>query len=141
MKNAKTSEKKSETGIYHVMLHGINQQQIYEEAEDYWKFVEILNNCQAVSGFKLYAYCLMNNHAHILLKTEQESLEQIFKRIGGRYVYWYNTKYRRNGHLFQDRFKSEPVENNEYFLTALRYIHQNPIKSGICNKTGDGSMS
>ena len=54
------------------------------------------------------------------------------KRIATRFVYWYNIKYRRAGHLFQDRFKSEPIENDAYFLTVLRYIHQNPVKAGIC---------
>ena len=131
------ARKKSESGIYHIMLRGINQQQIYEDAEDYQKFIEILKGCQVLSGFKLYAYCLMGNHVHILLKPQEETLEQVLKRIGGRYVYWYNTKYCRTGHLFQDRFKSEPVEDNTYFLTVLRYIHQNPIKAGICKKTSD----
>ena len=119
------------------MLRGINQQQIYEDTEDYKKFIEIIKGCQVISGFKLYAYCLMSNHVHILLKIEKEELEQVFKRIGSRYVYWYNTKYRRSGHLFQDRFKSEPVEDEKYFITVLRYIHQNPIKAGICKSLGE----
>ena len=54
----------------------------------------------------------MHNHCHLLLKVENEDLEQIFKRIGARYVYWYNVKYKRVGHLFQDRYKSETVEND-----------------------------
>ncbi|ABR46360.1 conserved hypothetical protein [Alkaliphilus metalliredigens QYMF] len=57
--------------------------------------------------------------------------EQIMRRIAGSYVYWYNWKYDRIGNLFQDRFKSEPVEDNTYFLTVLRYSHQNPIKAGV----------
>ena len=124
--------KKSESGIYHVMLRGINQQQIFEEPEDFEKFLQILKDCKAISGYKLFAYCLMGNHIHLLIKPEEESLEQAFKRIGGRFVYWYNVKYQRIGHLFQDRFRSEPVETDEYFMTVLRYIHQNPIKAGLC---------
>ena len=76
----------------------------------------------------------MGNHVHILLKEGQENLTLVLKRIAGSYVYWYNWKYRRSGHLFQDRFKSEPVENDAYFLTVIRYIHQNPIKAGICKQ-------
>lgn len=123
---------KSKSGIYHTMLRGINQQQIFEEKEDYEKFIQVLSDCKAISKFKLYAYCLMGNHIHLLIKPENEPIEQIFKRIGGRFIYWYNVKYQRTGHLFQDRFKSEPVEDDSYFLTVLRYIHQNPVKAGIC---------
>ena len=122
---------KSESGIYHIMLRGINQQTILEDDEDYFKFVETLENYKAVSGYKVFAYCLMSNHIHILLKVEKEDLALIIKRVAGSYVYWYNWKYYRKGHLFQDRFKSEPVEDDSYFMTVLRYIHQNPIKAGI----------
>jgi putative transposase len=135
------ARRKSESGIYHVMLRGINQQLIFEDAEDNQKFLEILKECKAVSECKIFAYCLMGNHIHLLMKVEKEGLEQIFKRIGGRYVYWYNGKYRRAGHLFQDRFKSEPVENDEYFLTVMRYIHQNPIKANMVKAVADYSLS
>ena len=73
----------------------------------------------------------MSNHIHILLKVEKEELDLIMKRIAGSYAYWYNWKYYRKGHLFQDRYKSEPVEDDAYFLTVLRYIHQNPMKVNI----------
>ena len=122
---------KSESGIYHIILRGINQQAIFEDNEDYFKFVETLENYKAVSGYKVFAYCLMSNHIHILLKIEKEDLALIMKRVAGSYVYWYNWKYYRKGHLFQDRFKSEPIEDDSYFMTILRYIHQNPIKAGI----------
>lgn len=135
------ARKKSESGIYHIMLRGINQQQIFEDEEDYEKFIQILRECKAVSKYELYAYCLMGNHIHLLIKEEKEPLEQIFKRICGRYVYWYNIKYQRVGHLFQDRFKSEPVEDDSYFLTVIRYIHQNPTKAGICKEIGDYKYS
>lgn len=112
--------KKSSSGIYHVMLRGINQQQIFHDDEDNKKFIKVLADCKAVSEFEIFAYCLMRNHVHILIKEGKEPLDLIFKRIGGRYVYWYNTKYNRVGHLFQDRYKSEPVETDEYFLMVLR---------------------
>ena len=122
---------KSESGVYHIILRGINQQVIFEDEEDYLKFIERLKEYKAVSGYKVFAYCLMSNHIHILIKVEKEDIDLIIKRIAGSYVYWYNWKYYRKGHLFQDRFKSEPVENDAYFLTVLRYIHRNPIKAGI----------
>ena len=132
---------KSDSGIYHIMLRGINQQVIFEDDEDYFKFVATLENYKAVSGYKVFAYCLMSNHIHILIKVEKEDLDLIMKRIAGSYVYWYNWKYYRKGHLFQDRFKSEPIEDDSYFLTVLRYIHQNPVKAGIVKSIDDYRFS
>ena len=126
------ARKKSSIGIYHIMLRGVNQQQIFEDQEDCDKFLQVLKDCKAISEFKIFAYCLMGNHIHILLQETKEPIELLMKRIATRFVYWYNIKYRRAGHLFQDRFKSEPIENDAYFLTVLRYIHQNPVKAGIC---------
>lgn len=131
------AREKSTTGIYHVMLRGINQQQIFEEREDYIKLLEIIKEYKVISDFEVYAYCLMGNHIHLLIKVKKEPLEQIFKRIGGKFVYWYNVKYQRVGHLFQDRFKSEPVETMDYLMTVIRYIHQNPVKAGICKEIED----
>ena len=131
------ARRKSESGIYHIMLRGINQQQIFEDEEDGFCFLETLSKYKEQCGYEIYAYCLMGNHIHILLKEGKENLTLVLKRIAGSYVYWYNWKYRRCGHLFQDRFKSESVEDDAYFLTVIRYIHQNPIKAGIC-KNIDG---
>ena len=83
------------------MLRGINQQQIFEEDEDYVKFLQIVEYYQAISKYKVYAYCLMSNHIHLLIREEEESLEQIFKRIGSKYVYWYNVKYQRKWYFYQ----------------------------------------
>ena len=113
------------------MLRGIGKQNIFEDDLDKKKFIQILAESKEKSGFKLYAFCLMNNHVHLLLKVEKDPLEIIFKRIGSNYVYWYNTRYERVGHLFQDRFRSEPVENDDYLKTVIRYIHCNPVKGGL----------
>ena len=126
------ARKKSGSGIYHIMLRGINRQQIFEDAEDRERFLETIENYKELCGYTIYAYCLMGNHVHILMREGKEDLTQVFKRIAGSYVYWYNWKYHRSGHLFQDRFKSEPVEDDSYFLTVLRYIHQNPVKAKLC---------
>ena len=130
----RTARKKSETKIYHVMLRGINLQQLFKCDADNEKFLVILEDYKKICGFELYGYCLMGNHVHLLIKTVEEDLAMVFKRIGVKYAAWHNWKYDRLGHLFQDRFRSEPVEDEEYFLTVLRYIHLNPIKSGICGK-------
>lgn len=135
------AREQSSTGIYHVMLRGINGQQIFEDDEDNETFLTLLGDCKQISRFKLYGYCLMGNHVHLLIKTTGEGLSQIFKRIGVRYVYWYNRKYQRSGHLFQDRFKSEPVEDEKYFQAVLRYIHQNPVRAGLVDSVKEYSWS
>ena len=137
----RTARKKSSTGIYHIMLRGINQQTIFNAKEDYTRFLNTLKKFKSVSGYKIYAYCLMTNHIHILIKAENEDMDMIMKRIAGSYVYWYNLKYHRSGHLFQDRFRSEPVEDDVYFMTVLRYIHQNPLKAGMVKNIGDYNYS
>ena len=130
------ARKKSNTGIYHVVVRGINKQRIFEDEQDYRKFLEIIKSTQDKSGYIVYAYCLMSNHIHLLVKEGNENLGNTFRRIGASFVYWYNWKYSRRGHLFQDRYKSEPVETDRYFLTVLRYIHQNPTKAGIVKEIG-----
>lgn len=137
----RTARQKSESGIYHIMIRGINRQVLFGDDEDRQIFIETLASYKEKSRYRVYAYCLMSNHVHILLKEEEEPLSLIMKRISSSYVYHYNLKYCRCGHLFQERFKSEIVEDESYFLTALRYIHQNPIKANIIGELGDYKWS
>ena len=132
---------KSKNDIYHIMLRGIDKQNIFEDEEDKEKFLSVLTDCKAISEYKVFAYCFMNNHVHILLQTGKEELGKVFRRIGARYVYWYNWKYQRTGHLFQDRYKSEAVEDDSYFITVIKYIHQNPIVAEIVERAEDYNYS
>lgn len=136
----------SSTGIYHVMLRGINRQIIFEQAVDYQKFIDLL--CFLISPIdelgkplpprcRFYAYCLMPNHVHLIMKEESESLSAVVKRIAAAYALYYNKRYEHYGHLFQDRFKSEPVNDAAYFVTLLRYVHQNPVAGGLCQHVED----
>jgi REP element-mobilizing transposase RayT len=127
------ARRKSKSKIYHIMIRGINQQNIFSDDEDYEKYLDILAIYRKKIEYDLYAYCLMGNHLHLLIKEGKEALSNSMKRIGTSYVYWYNWQYHRKGHLFQDRFKSEVVEDDTYFLTVLRYIHQNPLKAGLAD--------
>jgi len=127
------SRKKSDSGVYHIMLRGINRQQIFEDDADYRRFLEKLAKYREECGYSLYGYCLMPNHVHLVLREGKQPLETIMRRIGASFVYWYNAKYARVGHLFQDRFKSEPVGSDAYLLTVIRYVHWNPVKAGLCS--------
>ena len=132
----RTARKKSNSGIYHIMLRGINRQTIFEDDEDRIKFVDTIRHYKQKCGFNIYAYCLMDNHVHLIIKENEEPLENVMKRIGVSYVYWYNWKYKRSGHLFQDRYKSQVIEDDSYLLSVIRYVHQNPIKATITTSMG-----
>lgn len=117
--------------MYHIMLRGINRQTIFEDNQDRFRFLEVLKKYKVICHFHLYSYCLMDNHVHLLVKDHEGNISDAIKRISSSYVFWYNMKYERCGHLFQERFKSENVDSIRYFLTVLRYIHQNPLKAGL----------
>lgn len=125
------ARQKSETGFYHILLRGVGRQNIFVDDEDKQRFLETLARYKEELHFELHAYCLMGNHVHLLIKDVSNQLDQIMKKIAGSYAYYFNRKYERVGHLFQDRFKSEVIQDDSYYLTVLRYIHQNPLKAGI----------
>lgn len=131
-------------------MRGINHQNIFEDAEDNYQFVNTLDRMRVRydddgnpcgSNCTYYAYCLMNNHFHLLIREREESVGETVKRIASSYVYYYNSKYLRDGHLFKERFRSEPVNDMAYFVTLLRYIHQNPVKAGIVEHVKDYEYS
>lgn len=135
------ARKKSKSGIYHIMLRGINRQTIFKDEKDKQKFLKTIERYKEIGNYKLYSYCLMDNHIHLLIKEISESISDSIKRISSSYVYWYNRKYERCGHLFGERFKSETVDSEKYFLTVLRYIHQNPVIAGICKSAEEYKWS
>lgn len=132
--------KRSSTGMYHIMLRGIDKRNIFLDDEDRERFLGNVEKAKQVGNFKLFGYCLMDNHVHLLVK-EDEEIGTSIKRISVGYVGWHNRKYERTGHLFQNRYTSETVETESYLLTVLRYIHQNPVKAGIIKKAEDYQWS
>lgn len=118
------------SGCYHIVQRGNARQIIFEESKDYSFFLHILNSYKEAYNYKIHAYCLMANHFHILLQTNDD-LGDIMKRITQTYSIYYNKKYERSGHLFQGRYTSEIIENQDYYFNVIRYILQNPEKAGI----------
>jgi len=135
------AREKSETGIYHVIIRGANKQEIFHDEEDNLKFLETLKKNKEETELNVYGWCLMGNHVHLLLREGNESLSTTMKRIGVSFVWFYNQKYETTGHLFQDRFKSEPVETDKYLLTVIRYIHQNPVKARLVKRPAEWKWS
>ena len=120
----------SGTGVYHVMMRGINHQRIFEDSEDHYTFLQCLRSAQeqfAPLGDRLpnschyYVYALMSNHFHLLLHAKDDTVGNIVKRIASSYVYYFNGKYGRDGHLFKERFRSEPCEEKENPFRGVTY--------------------
>ena len=129
----RTARKKSFSGYYHVIIRGTNRKTIFRETKDYDAFLKRTKKYKEEDNVDICAYCLMSNHVHFLIHAELENLTLFMRRIGISYSAYFNKKYECSGHLFQDRFKSEVVEDEKYFLTAYRYILRNPTKAGICD--------
>lgn len=139
---ARLARELSENGLYHIVFRGVNRQHIFEEAFDYEKLRDILIELKEEMNFQIYAYCFMSNHVHILLKEkEMGDISLIMKRILTKYARWYNIKYGRSGALIANRYKSKPIEVDEYFLSVIRYIHQNPIKAKMINNLSEYEWS
>ena len=122
----------STSGYMHIITRGIGRQLLFEEPEDYQHYLKALDRYCTETHVNVCAYCLMENHVHLLVYGETEQIILLMKKLGVSYSFYFNRKYDRVGHLFQDRYRSEPVEDDAYLLTAFRYILRNPCKAGIC---------
>jgi REP element-mobilizing transposase RayT len=132
---------KSSTGTYHVMVRGNERKDIFNKKEDKERFMEILSKTKRKTKFELYAYCLMGNHFHLVIREKEENISSIMKRLNVSYAYYFNKKYDRVGHVFQGRYKSEPIEDDKYLLAAVRYVHNNPVKAGFVKNVNEYKWS
>ncbi len=115
-----------------MIIRGIGKQILFEDDKDRICFLGRMGRFSIETEVGVCAYCLMENHVHMLLH-DKDNLTQLFmKKIGVSYAKYFNKRYERTGHLFQDRYKSENIYDEKYFLTVLRYILRNPDKAGIC---------
>lgn len=122
----------STTGYLHVIIRGIGKQIIFEDRTDGFYFLKLLKKYSLETDVKISAYCLMENHVHLLVNAPDDRIIVFMKKLCVSYAGYFNKKYDRVGHVFQDRYKSEPIEDERYLLTVFRYILQNPYKAGIC---------
>lgn len=137
----RTPRRKSKSGVYHIIIRGANKQELFHDDKDRLRFLDTAERYKTQTGIRIYGWCLMNNHIHLLLQEGKEDLAITMKRIGVSYVWYYNLKYRTTGHLFQDRYRSENVESDGYLATVVRYIHQNPVKAGLVKRPSDWKWS
>lgn len=119
-------------GFYHVMVRGNGKQILFEDEADHEHYLHKLYFCFKEEGVVLLAWCLMDNHAHLLIRDESGSLPTAMARLNGSFATYYNDKYGHVGHVFQDRYRCEPIESQRYLLEVVRYIHNNPEDAGVC---------
>ena len=116
----------------HVIVRGIGKQILFEDDGDRTKFLRLLERSRDDTGVIIMAYCLMENHVHLLIRDASGKLALFMQKVGISYAGYYNRKYERIGHLFQDRFKSQIIVDDTGLLNVYRYILKNPEKAFIC---------
>lgn len=123
------------TPFFHVITQGIEKSYIFEKAEDIKYYVKIMYKIKEEHNINIIAYCIMNNHTHMLAETKSiEQLSKYMQRINTTYGKYYNKKYSRVGYVFRDRYKAEGIYSEKHLYNCIKYIYNNPVKAGICNK-------
>ena len=122
---------RAETGFYHVVLRGNGRQVIFNDDADRCEFLRLLRRAANVDSVRIIAWCLMDNHVHVLLSDEGGNLSAMVHRFSSMYARYFNEKTGHVGSLFEGRFKSRAIETEAYLLQAVRYIHDNPQALGL----------
>lgn len=119
------------SNVYHVMSRGSGKQLIFEDNSDRRRYAELMRSSfPEGGGVLLLAWCLMDNHVHLLVSGELPRISASMRHLNASYAMYFNKRHERVGHLFQGRYKSVPVESDAQLLAVIRYIHQNPWKAG-----------
>ncbi len=130
------------TTYFHIMVQGNARETIFENREDKEKYKYLLFKNSREQGVDILAYCIMDNHTHILVKSsEQEKLSKFMTKANTSYAMYYNKEKNRVGYVFRDRYKSEPVYEEKHLVSCLVYIHKNPVKAGLVNHVEDYEFS
>ena len=116
---------------YHVMSRGNRRLAIFKETSDYHEFLKCLAMTKETCAFTIHALCLMTNHFHMCIETEDVEIWKIMHRLLLTYAANYNIKYKLTGHLFENRYIGQLIEDDRYFLEVSRYIHLNPVKAAM----------
>ncbi len=126
-----------EGAIYHVISKTVSNENAFIEEDDYKYFIKI--TCSTFSKYQamLLSFALMKNHYHLLIKTEKANLSQIMHEINSKYAHHFNSVHIRKGHLFQDRYRSYLITNDEYFINAFVYINLNPLEAQLVEQLKD----
>lgn len=120
---------------YHIMTRGNNRNTVFKHESDCLKYLELVRKLKKEHQFDLFHYCLMPNHVHLLIQTkDRDDFVTFMKRINLMYFYYYKRQYGWIGHFWQDRYKSQSVGKDNYFIQCGKYIELNPVRAHLCNK-------
>ena len=125
---------KGEFSSYHIIQRGNDKKEIFLSDNDKRKFISILQKAKTKYNFLIYAYCLMDNHVHLLIKDNGNDISKVIKSINVSYVLYFNRKYHRCGHLFQNRFISDIIKDDRQLMSVSKYIHNNPVKAKMVQR-------
>jgi putative transposase len=124
-----------ENACYHIITRGNQKQCVFAEPADYEMYLSILHKYKKRHKFKLYAFCLMPNHIHLIIEVKDPlKLNSIMRGINLSYTLYFNSKYQKVGHLWQDRFKSKIIEKDTYLLECINYIEANPVRASLVSE-------
>lgn len=126
-----------DAGFHHIINRGVDKKTIFDTVADKEKFLEIVCEVSARYDFTIHGYVLMSNHYHLLLENQRENLSHGMRQINSNYAKYYNKKYKRTGHLWQGRFKSRYVFDENYLFVLFKYLEFNPIAAKITKKVGE----
>jgi len=118
-------------GFYHVVCRGVERRNVFLDSDDFEKFLEILKDMKDKFHILIHSFCLMSNHYHILLETKEENISSAMRYLNSHYAIYFNKKYNRTGHLWQGRFHSNFLYDEEHFWYVAKYIERNPVKAKI----------
>lgn len=127
----RTPREFSITNVYHIIFRGNDKQNIFYDDQDRYVFLDRIKESQEKFKYEVYAYCLMSNHVHLVIRVKDEFLSKAMHNLGTRYSVYLNKKLERTGHVFENRYFSRSVENLNYFKEVCKYVHRNPEKAGI----------
>ena len=125
---SRTARLDSATGFHHITVRGVGRRIIFEDDYDREYFLDTLEKLLDDTGVRVYAWCLMRNHVHILARSKLENVSGLMHRLLTGYSKRFNARHGHVGHVFQNRYDNKPIENDAQFLMTLCYIHQNPIR-------------
>ena len=123
--------------FYHITCRGQRKNPLFFSDDDFNAYYSIINNVAQDMDMEIYGYCLMRNHVHLLLRRRENSLEHFFRLVNTRYAMYFNEKYDLVGRVFQGRFKSSTVLDEQYLFYILHYIHNNPVKANLVEHPED----
>lgn len=122
----------SPTGFYHIMQRGVGKQIIFEDDFDYKVYLSKISSELKRQPIEMIAYCLMDNHVHMILQSDSTTyISRFMQNVGTSYAKYYNGKYDHSGHVFQNKYKSQIIKDNRHLFACIRYIHNNPVNAGI----------